>query len=73
MPPINFFHYPFCPPDGIGNGAHRGRNPRPAVILRQLACREDAGGDQQHALATLIHSDQTSIFAFYSLHCGCTG
>ena len=44
--PINFIHDLLCPADRIGNGA--------AFVLRQLACREDAGGDQQHALASSI-------------------
>lgn len=46
VPSINLLHYSFCPPDTVCNGAHRGRNPRSTVVLRQFACREDAGGDQ---------------------------
>ena len=55
MAVINLFHDPLCPPHGVGNGAYCGRNPCSAVVLRELPCREDAGGDQQHALATLVH------------------
>jgi hypothetical protein len=67
MSPINLFHYPLCPPDTVRDGAHRRRNPRSAVVLRQLACREDAGGDQEHALATFIHPRKdTTIFALSS-------
>ena len=64
MTPINLLHYPFCPPDTVGNGAHRGRNPRSTVVLRQLAGREDAGGDQQHALATLVHQSSLAFSPF---------
>ena len=55
MTPINLIHDLLSPADRIGDGAHRGRNPCSAVVLRELSCREDAGGDQQHALATLVH------------------
>ena len=67
MPPINLFHYPLCPPDRIRYGSYGCRNPRPAIVLCQLSSGEDAGGDQEHALATFIHIDQRSIFAFSSL------
>jgi hypothetical protein len=59
--PINLLHYPFRPPDRIGNGAYRGRNLCSAVILRQLPCREDAGGDQQHALAAFLHFGSVAL------------
>ena len=45
MTPINLFHDTFRPADRIGDGTHRGRNPCSAVILCQLACREDRRGD----------------------------
>ena len=34
--PINLLHDLFSPLDRIGDGAHRGGNPRSAVVLRQL-------------------------------------
>jgi hypothetical protein len=57
---INLLHDPLCPAHRVGNGANRGRDTRSAVILRQFACREDAGGDQQHALATFVHRGMIS-------------
>jgi hypothetical protein len=32
MTPINLFHYPFCPPDRIGDDTHSGKNPRTTVV-----------------------------------------
>src|SRR5208282_3316601 len=52
---INLLHDPLCPAHRIGNSAHRGGNSRSTVVLSQFSGCEDAGGDQQHALATLIH------------------
>jgi hypothetical protein len=69
MAVINFLHDSFCPSDRIGDGAHRGRNPRSAVVLRELSCREDAGGDQQHALATLVHFRSLAV-SLCVRHCG---
>jgi hypothetical protein len=67
MTAINLLHDPLSPSNSIGDGAHSGRNPRSAVVLRQLASREDTGGNQQDALATFIHIAQRSIFVFCSL------
>jgi len=55
MTPINLLHNPLCPADSICNGSYGCRNPRSAVVLRQFSCRKNACGDQQHALATLVH------------------
>jgi hypothetical protein len=55
MTPINLLHDPLCPADSICNGSDGCRNPRSAVILCQLPCRENAGGNEQHALPALIH------------------
>jgi hypothetical protein len=52
---VDLLHYPLSPSDGIGDGSYGSRNPRSAVVLRQFASRKDTGGDQQHALPTLIH------------------
>ena len=68
MTPINLIHYPFCPPDRIGDGAHRGRNPCSTVVLSKLSRREDASGDQQHALATLVHLRSLAV-SLYVRHC----
>jgi hypothetical protein len=45
MPPINFFHDPLCPAHAIRYGSYGSRNPRSAVVLRELAGRKDARGD----------------------------
>src|SRR5690242_18962764 len=66
VPPINFLHVPFCPADRIGDGSYSSRDACPAIVLREPTRCEDAGGDQQHALATLVHNDQVIIFAFCS-------
>jgi hypothetical protein len=58
---VDLIHYLFCPPDSIGNGADRGWNPRSTFIQRQLSSREDAGGDQEHALATFVHSGSLAV------------
>ena len=65
---VDLLHYPFRPPNRVGDGTHRRRNSRPTVVLRQLAGREDAGGDQQHALATFVHriSVAYSLFVRYT-------
>jgi len=55
VPLVDLLHYPLSPSDGIGDGSYGSRNPRSAVVLRQFASRKDTGGDQQHALPTLIH------------------
>jgi hypothetical protein len=68
--PINLLQYPFCPADSVSDGAHRGRNPRSAVVLRQLPCREDAGGDQQHAPPAMI-PNRGGIHGKFGW--GCTG
>ena len=52
---INLLHDPLCPAHAIRYGSYGSGNPRSAVVLRQLPSREDTGGDQEHALATLIH------------------
>jgi hypothetical protein len=57
MSPINLLHNPFCPPNRICNGAHRGRNPCSAVVLRQLPSREGApvhclGGEVRISVAS---------------------
>ena len=65
---VNRLHNLLCPADSICYGSYGSRNPRSAIVLRQLSCREDRRGDQQHALATFVHKDQRSIFSFYSLH-----
>ena len=44
--PVNLLHQSLCPSDRIGDGAHRGRNPRSTVVLSQLTRSKDAGGDQ---------------------------
>jgi len=67
-PPINFLHDPFCPPDGIGNGAHRGGHACSAIVLGEFPSREDAGGDQQHALATFVHARSLALSP-YIRHC----
>ena len=41
MLPINLLHDPLGPSDRVGNGAHRGRHPCSAVVLRQFPCHED--------------------------------
>jgi hypothetical protein len=64
MTAINFFHNPFCPADSICYGSYGCRNPRSAVVLRQLACCEDAGGDQKHALATFVHTISVAFSSF---------
>jgi hypothetical protein len=40
-------------------------HPLSLLVLRELPSRQNAGGDQQHAHATLIY--HRSIFAFSSL------
>ena len=55
VPSINLLHDPLCPSNSVSNGANRGGNPRPTVVLSKLPSREDGGGDQQHALAPFIH------------------
>ena len=53
--------------DRIRNGRFQERR-RSSVPVRQLPGGKDACGDQEHALATLIHIEQRSIFAFRSLY-----
>jgi len=52
---INFSHDLFSPPDRIGDGTDGGRHPSPAIVLRQSPGSEDAGGDQQNSLSSLVH------------------
>jgi len=61
MTSVDLFHDPLCPAHAVCYGSYRSRDACSAVVLRELSCREDAGGDQQHALATLVHNDQVSI------------
>jgi hypothetical protein len=55
-----------CPANRIGNCSDGRRHTLSTIVLRELACSEDGGGDQQHALATFVHADHCSIFAFCS-------
>ena len=64
MPPINLLHDPLSPSDGIGDGAHRRRNSRSAVVLCQFTSRQNRGGDQQHALPALIHLGSLALSSF---------
>jgi len=41
--------------------SNRRRYALSAVKVCQLACREDAGGDQQHALATFVHPGSLAL------------
>jgi hypothetical protein len=66
MPLINLLHNLLCPPDRIADRADCCRNPRAALVLRQLSCGENASGDQQHALAAFVHESRVSSFALYS-------
>lgn len=52
---INLLHDPFRPSDGIGNGCHSCRHPCSTVVLSEFPSREDARGNQKHALATFVH------------------
>jgi hypothetical protein len=52
---VNRLHNLLCPPYSIGYGSYGSRNPRSTVVLRQFSSRQNRGGDQQHALATLVH------------------
>jgi len=75
MTPINLLHDPLSPTHGIRYGSYSGRNPRSAVVLRQLSCCENAGGDQQHALATLVHFGSLALspyvrYSFEPRRCG---
>jgi len=56
---LDWKRHPYC--------SHGCRDTPPAVVLRQLACREDAGGDQQHALATLVHAKNLASSPFVRL------
>jgi len=69
VPLVNFLHDAFRPPHRVGDGAHRGGNPRSAVVLRQFAGRQNRGGDQQHALSTFVHQSSLalSLFVRYKL------
>jgi hypothetical protein len=69
VPPINLLHDPLCPADSIRYGSYGSRNPRSAVVLRQFSSRENAGGDQQHALATLVHFRSLAV-SLCVRHCG---
>ena len=64
--PINLVHDPFCPSDRIGYGADRSRNLRLTSIRSKFPRCENAGRNQEHALASLIHEAQSSTFALYS-------
>jgi hypothetical protein len=55
MTSVDLFHDPLCPAHAVCYGSYGSRNPCSAVVLRQLPCRKDRSGDQQHALATLVH------------------
>jgi hypothetical protein len=60
-PPINLSQDFLSPPYRIGDGAHGCRNLLCAFVLCQFAGRQNRGGDQQHALATLIHPGSLAL------------
>jgi hypothetical protein len=67
--PINLLHYPFGPPDGIGDGAHRSGHACSAVVLRQLPCGKNSGCDQQNALSALVHG-RSITYSLFVRHYG---
>lgn len=60
--PINLREDLFRPNDGVRDGTNCRGDLRSCWILRQLPRREDGGGDQQHALAPLIHAEDCTTF-----------
>ena len=66
---VNCLHDFLRPPHGVHDRADSRRNSLSAVKLRQLAGGKNARRDQQHALAALVHIEQsiTITFAFCSL------
>jgi hypothetical protein len=61
MPPINLLHDPLCPADSIRYGSYGSWHPRSAVVLCQFSSRQNRGGDQQHTLATFVHSGSLAL------------
>jgi len=59
--PINLLHDPLSPADRIGNGAHRGWNPCPTVVLSQLPRSKNAGCNQQDPLSAFVHSGSLAL------------
>jgi hypothetical protein len=66
---VNLFHDLLSPADRIGDCANCGGHSRCTVVLRQFSCRENAGGDQQHALATFVHFRSLAV-SLCVRHCG---
>ena len=64
VPPINLQHDLFSPAHAIRYGSYGSRNPRSAVVLRELPCRKDARGDQQHSFATFVHPGKHTTRSF---------
>jgi hypothetical protein len=69
VPSINLLHDPLSPADRIGNGAHRRRNPRSAVVLGEPSRCQDAGCYQENALATLVHEEEHITFRVLFAKC----
>lgn len=67
MTPINLFHDLLCPTDRVGNRSYRCRHALSTVVLRELTSRKNRSGNQKNALATFIHINQRTMFAFCSL------
>lgn len=66
---VDLLHDPLSPPDRIGNGTDRRGNPRPAVVLRKLASREDRGSDEKNSFSSFVHQESLAPSSFVR-HCG---
>jgi hypothetical protein len=65
-PSVNLRENLFRVPDRVRDGVDARGNSRRTLVLTQLPRREDGGGDQQHALATLFLSRSDSSLALCS-------
>ena len=61
MPSIYLIHDPLSPAHAIRDGSYRCRNTRSAIVLCKSAGRQNRGGDQQHTLATFVHSGSLAL------------
>jgi hypothetical protein len=57
VPLINLLHDPLSPAHAIRYGSYSSRNPRPAVVLRQLSSGKNRCHDSEHALSRFVHQE----------------
>lgn len=61
VPPINFLHDLFSPPDRVRDCGDGCGHALPTVILRQLPGCEDRRHDSDYALPALVHSGSLAL------------